>query len=637
MNLRANAHPFSYERTNSLFKISLSSALIFVLLALVNWALSQALAPVVFPKNTVQWHTLVEVLCLSVAAFVFFISWITYEHRVPCTNSLGFGFLLVALLDLMHVLSFPVHNYFNSDPDLYAWFRILARSAGAAVFLGIALGLRSGISRTRLFLLTLGAFSLVSFVLLSFSDLPPLFVDGRGSTLLNLIWEYVICVAYVIALILIIGHSEQWEGKGLQAIILAILCALAAELCFTVSTTVTSLWNILGHNFKLGSYLFVLWGIIARSVIYPYSALRSSEERFYKAFRASPSLMTIASLEDGRLIEVNESWTRATGYGWGEAVGRTPAELNIEMAPWDHVKIKNMLRKEGAIRNLEVHLRTKSSEVRTVLLSAEILELEDNRCVLTVASDITDRRRMEKEMARLDSLNLVGEMAGGIAHGIRNPMTSVRGFLQMFGEKNEFSRYRKHIDLMISELDRANSIITEFLSLAKNRVVKISKQNLNSTVNALLPLIEADGVTNDKYVVTYLGDIPDLDYDEKEIRQMILNLAKNGLEAMAPGGLLTIKTFVDGKDVVLAVQDEGTGIEPELLEKLGTPFLTTKEHGTGLGLAVCYSIAARHNATISVDTGPTGTTFFVRFKPSKKAYGHDLPVADMPNGGRKAL
>ncbi|MFZ5898210.1 MAG: MASE3 domain-containing protein [Bacillota bacterium] len=622
-----------------LFKTSLSSALIFVLLTLVNWALSQALVPIVFPKNTVQWHTLVEVLCLSVAAFVFFISWITYEHRIPFTNSVGFGFgfLFIALLDLMHVLSFPVHNYFNSDPHLYTWFWILGRTAGAVVFLGIALELRSKISRMGLFVLTLGAFFVVSFVLLSFSNLPPLFIDGQGFTRLNVIWEYLICAVYIIALILIIGHSEQWKGKGLQAIILGILCALATELSFTIFTNVTSFWNILGHNFKLGSYLFVLWGVITRSVIYPYSALRSSEEQFYKAFRASPSLMTIASLEDGRLIEVNESWIRATGYSWEEAIGRTPAELNIETAPWDHVEIKSLLRKEGAIRNLEINIRTKSAEVRTVLLSAEILELDGRRCVLTVANDITDRRKMEKEMARLDSLNLVGEMAGGIAHEIRNPMTSVRGFLQMFGEKNEFSRYRKHIDLMISELDRANGIITEFLSLAKNRVVKISKQNLNSTINALLPLIEADGATSDKYVVTYLGDIPDLDYDEKEIRQLILNLAKNGLEAMAPGGLLTIKTYVDGKDVVLAVQDEGTGIAPELLDKLGTPFLTTKEHGTGLGLAVCYSIAARHNAAIAVDTGPTGTTFFVRFKPSKKAAGHDLPVADMLNGGRKAL
>jgi signal transduction histidine kinase len=97
------------------------------------------------------------------------------------------------------------------------------------------------------------------------------------------------------------------------------------------------------------------------------------------------------------------------------------------------------------------------------------------------------------------------------------------------------------------------------------------------------------------------------------MRQMILNLVRNGLEAMPPGGNLVVKTFTDGDEVIMAVQDQGKGIEPGVLEKIGTPFFTTKENGTGLGLAVCYSIAARHNARIEIETDPEGTTFFVRF------------------------
>jgi signal transduction histidine kinase len=82
---------------------------------------------------------------------------------------------------------------------------------------------------------------------------------------------------------------------------------------------------------------------------------------------------------------------------------------------------------------------------------------------------------------------------------------------------------------------------------------------------------------------------------------------------MQSGKFLTIKTYMDNGEVVLSVQDQGTGIKPEVLEKLGTPFFTTKEKGTGLGLAVCYSIAARYNAAIKVETGSEGSTFFVRF------------------------
>jgi len=233
--------------------------------------------------------------------------------------------------------------------------------------------------------------------------------------------------------------------------------------------------------------------------------------------------------------------------------------------------------------------------------------------VLVLGIDITGRKQLEKEMARLDRLNLVGEMAASIGHEVRNPMTTVRGFLQILESKKECIQYKEFFELMIEELDRANSIITHFLSLAKNKPVDKQVQNLNTIVKAIFPLIQADAFKTDNNIVLELHDIPDLHLDDKEIRQLVLNLVRNGLEAMTSPGNLSIKTYTDADEVVLAVQDEGKGIDPPILDKIGTPFLTTKDNGTGLGLAVCYSISARHNATIEVKTGPTGTTFFVRF------------------------
>ena len=228
--------------------------------------------------------------------------------------------------------------------------------------------------------------------------------------------------------------------------------------------------------------------------------------------------------------------------------------------------------------------------------------------------DISERRMFEKEMARLDRLNLVGQMAAGIGHEVRNPMTTVRGFLQLLGDKEEFIQFKSYFELMIDELDRANSIITEFLSLAKNKTVDLKPLSLNSLIENLYPLIQADAMVCDKEINLQLQDTKVLYLDEKEIRQLILNLVRNGMEAMSGSGTLTIRTFMDAEAVVLAVQDEGSGIKAESLEKVGTPFFTTKENGTGLGLATCYSITARHNAEIHIDTGISGTTFFVRFK-----------------------
>jgi signal transduction histidine kinase len=228
--------------------------------------------------------------------------------------------------------------------------------------------------------------------------------------------------------------------------------------------------------------------------------------------------------------------------------------------------------------------------------------------------DITESKRIEKELARLDRLNLVGEMAAGLGHEVRNPMTSVRGFLQLLSAKKECLIYKDYFTLMIEELDRANSIITEYLSMAKDKAIILETKCLSFILETMQPLIVSDATKFEIKVVFVLEETPSILLDEKEIRQLILNLVRNGLEAMHPGGILTIKTYTEGAEVILAVQDQGSGIRPEVLDKLGTPFFTTKDTGTGLGLAICYSIATRHNASLKVTTSPGGTTFFVRFK-----------------------
>lgn len=241
----------------------------------------------------------------------------------------------------------------------------------------------------------------------------------------------------------------------------------------------------------------------------------------------------------------------------------------------------------------------------------------------TVITDITERKiyERERELARLDRLNLIGQIAAGMGHEVRNPMTTVRGFLQLYRNRGPFIEYRDSFDLMINELDRANSIITEFLSLSKSIPFNLKLCKIQAILGNLLPLIEADAAASGIDVVTILEKSPDLFLDEKEIRQMILNLVRNGLEASLPGKNLTIRTFQDGNEVVLSVGDKGEGIDHHILEKIGTPFFTTKDTGTGLGLAICYGIAARHNGVINVDTSPNGSTFFVRFKIPTEAAG----------------
>jgi len=243
--------------------------------------------------------------------------------------------------------------------------------------------------------------------------------------------------------------------------------------------------------------------------------------------------------------------------------------------------------------------RTKELQYSNELLSKEILEC----------------KRAEMEMAKLDRLNLIGEMAASISHEVRNPMTTVKGFLQLIRNKQE-PREVEYFDLMIEELDRANSILSEFLSISNTKSTMLELHNINDIVTSTLPLIQADAQNYDIVLTIELNNVPDLQLDIQEIRQLLLNLVRNGFEAMSKGGQLIIRTYISNREIALVVSDEGNGIEQCVMEKLGTPFFTTKEQGTGLGLAVCYGIVSRHNGRISIETGPEGSTFNVYFKAS---------------------
>ncbi|MDF9407004.1 PAS domain S-box protein [Pelotomaculum isophthalicicum JI] len=345
--------------------------------------------------------------------------------------------------------------------------------------------------------------------------------------------------------------------------------------------------------------------------------LYQSEERFQKIFHNSPDLIAILRAEDNRFVEVNQRFLDVVEYSREEVLGHKPEDLDF-LSGQDNVIESAIIefKEKGELQNFDLKVKTKSGKTVNLLLSAERINLNGENCRIVMMKDITKEKKMEAEMARLDRLNLIGEMAAGIGHEVRNPMTTVRGFLQLLDRKIEYDKHKEYFNLMISELDRANSIITEFLSMAKDKPVDLKSQNLNQLLQTLFPLIQADAMNSDKYIEMELAEIPDLLLDEKEVRQLILNLVHNGYQAMSNGKTLKIKTYTEDGEVVLAVEDQGCGIPNDIADKIGTPFFTTKDHGTGLGLSVCYSIVARHNAKIFFKTSSTGTTFFVRFDPA---------------------
>ncbi|VBB07317.1 signal transduction histidine kinase 5tm receptor lyts transmembrane region [Lucifera butyrica] len=380
---------------------------------------------------------------------------------------------------------------------------------------------------------------------------------------------------------------------------------------------------IISHAAGGAIFVFLTQNIINTRNI--QSELQKSEVRFAVAFNLNPSPMIIKRVKDNRYVAVNDSFLFTFESKPEDIIGRKAEDLPFQFDRYD--TFLRLLQKKKSVREFETHLRSKTGKVWVCLLFAELVNISGEMHVLSTIIDISERKRLEEKLLRLDRLNMVGQMAASVAHEIRNPLTAVRGYLQMLNMKEERSVIKERYDLMIKELDRTNVIISEYLLLAKDKVPCRINCCLNTIVSALLPLLQATAVASNCSIKLSLNDIPDLFLDEKEIRQLLLNLVRNGLEAMPKGGELAIRTFFDKNQAVLAISDQGPGVPPQIIEKLGTPFLTTKCAGTGLGLPICYRIALRHNASIAIETSPEGTTFAVRFNVIKNAQNdpYDAP------------
>jgi len=342
-------------------------------------------------------------------------------------------------------------------------------------------------------------------------------------------------------------------------------------------------------------------------------ALRHAEERFGKAFMVSPIPMAISEQKKGIYLDVNDSFLQATGYSRREMIGASSLDQKFWVDATQRDEILRLLQNGEKVRNREIKYYTSQGQERLALLSVEAILINKTACLVTMFLDITEHRQMEKDIARLDRLNLIGEMAASIGHEIRNPMTAVRGFIQLLNEQERYQQDKAYFDIMLEELDRANEIISEYLRMARDKIVNLRPHSVDQVVRAIAPMLEADANYRGMTIELNLGNPPLPLIDENEIRQLLMNIARNGMEAMSPGGILTISTSSEGKEVILSIKDQGHGLPANLLEKLGTPFVTTKDEGTGLGLAVSYSVVARHNARIDYETSPDGTTFHIYF------------------------
>jgi two-component system, sporulation sensor kinase B len=239
--------------------------------------------------------------------------------------------------------------------------------------------------------------------------------------------------------------------------------------------------------------------------------------------------------------------------------------------------------------------------------------------VVLIIENLKQQILLQRELRRSEKMNVVSQLAASVAHEVRNPLTTVNGFLQLISrDDNITDKQRNYIDITLSELNRAQSIINDYLSLAKpnnsnTQLVNISEE-LSKTVELMTSYTDIQSIE----VETFIEDSLYINGNKDEIKQVLINIIKNAIEAIGNDGLLQINAFAKEQDLIVKITDNGPGMTKEQLSKIGTPFYSTKDKGTGVGLTICFQIIEQLKGSIDVEsTVGKGTSFLIKLPTSK--------------------
>ncbi|MDQ0244159.1 two-component system sporulation sensor kinase B [Bacillus fengqiuensis] len=235
---------------------------------------------------------------------------------------------------------------------------------------------------------------------------------------------------------------------------------------------------------------------------------------------------------------------------------------------------------------------------------------------------------LRKEMEQAEKMYVLGELAASIAHEIRNPMTVIRGFIQLLNNQEAEKKNQDYMKLVINELDRAESIIEDYLSYARPQIEKNETIEMGELVKQISNIIEGFAIMENVKINHDIQDALLVKGDSKKLGQALLNILKNGVEAMPGGGTLQIHSYKRDNCVIVDITDTGVGMGREELERLGNPFYSTKDKGTGLGLMVSYRIIETMNGKVQVYSKKgRGTKFSILLPAAQESdvvFQHDI-------------
>jgi len=371
-----------------------------------------------------------------------------------------------------------------------------------------------------------------------------------------------------------------------------------------------------------------------------HEELKSAEEKFSKAFFSSPAWMIITLLETGEILEVNNAFLKATGYTRHDLIGQKDQDIKLWKNKQDKDKLAAWIIRHKTSKNLEVEMFHKNAETISTLCSGEILTINDQKCLLLAALDLSEIKNLEIQLQQAKKMESIGTLAGGIAHDFNNILFPIIGHTEvLIQDTPEDSPFRSNLDEIYTGAMRAKDLVQQMLTFSRQESLELTRIKIQPIIEEALKFIRSSIPTTIAIKKNINANRSIIKADPTQIHQIIMNLTTNAYHAMQEtGGELKVSLkeieisvydlkpdIVPGIYVCLTVADTGIGMHKNLIQKIFDPFFTTKEQGTGMGLSVVHGIVKSIDGAIQVNSKPDkGTEFNVYFPLEKSDF--DRPI-----------
>jgi len=390
--------------------------------------------------------------------------------------------------------------------------------------------------------------------------------------------------------------------------------------------------------------------------------LRLSEEKFASAFKASPDSVNLNRLTDGTYLEINEGFCTITGYREDEVLGKSSLDLNIWVFPEDRQRLVQELKQHGVVKNLETQFRCKDGSIITGQMSACIIMVNGEQCLLNITRDVTERKLYVEELKQArraaDTANRAkSEFLANMSHEIRTPMNGIIGMAQLLQFTDLNPEQQEYLQCLESSTKNLLSLLNDILDLSKIESGKIElentsfslRQSIQDVITTQISLIHQKQL---RLITDLPAEIPELLLgDPLRIKQILLNLLGNAIKFTETGSITLAVRVIEYQGsslkLQLSLRDTGIGMTPEALERIFAPFeqadnsTTRKYGGTGLGLTICRRLAELMGGRIWAESvAGQGSCFFVEMpfeRPDYQQTQRPEPVTPTCSSGARSL